>query len=66
MSNVAPGKLPEKWDSCTVFNVDEIAEILRLDRWTVYEAIKRKEIPVVRIGRAIRIARPVIEKMLAA
>jgi excisionase family DNA binding protein len=56
--------LPKKWDGQAVFNVEELAEILRTNTWTIYEAIKRKEISVVRIGRIIRIARPVIEQML--
>jgi excisionase family DNA binding protein len=58
--------LPQKWDGRAVFNVEELAEILRTNTWTIYEAIKRKEISVVRIGRVIRIARPVIEEMLEA
>jgi excisionase family DNA binding protein len=57
--------LPQKWDGRVVFNVEELAEILRTNTWTIYEAIKRKEISVVRIGRVIRIARPVVEEMLA-
>jgi excisionase family DNA binding protein len=58
--------LPQKWDGQAVFNVEELAEILRTNTWTIYEAIKRKEISVVRIGRVIRIARPVVEEMLEA
>jgi excisionase family DNA binding protein len=57
--------LPQKWDGRAVFNVEELAEILRTNSWTIYEAIKRKDIAVVRIGRVIRITRPVIEEMLA-
>jgi len=73
MSNIEPAPhtrasskpvLPQKWDGQAVFNVEEFAEILRTNTWTIYEAIRRKEIPVVRIGRVIRIARPVVEEML--
>jgi excisionase family DNA binding protein len=35
--------------------VDETARVLRTDRKTVYDAIARKEIPAVRIGRLLRI-----------
>ena len=35
--------------------VDETATVLRTNRKTVYDAIARGEIPVVRLGRAIRI-----------
>jgi excisionase family DNA binding protein len=57
--------LPPKWNGRVVFNVEELAEILRTNPWTIYEAIKRKDIAVVRIGRVIRITRPVVEEMLA-
>jgi excisionase family DNA binding protein len=57
--------LPEKWDERAVFSVEELAEILRTNPWTIYEAIKRKDISVVRIGRVIRITRPVVENLLA-
>jgi excisionase family DNA binding protein len=35
--------------------VDFTAEVLKTDRKTVYAAISRNEIPVVRIGRLIRV-----------
>jgi excisionase family DNA binding protein len=35
--------------------VDEAAKVLRTNRKTVYEAVARKEIPAVRIGRLLRI-----------
>jgi excisionase family DNA binding protein len=35
--------------------VNETAQVLRTDRKTVYEAIARKEIPAVRIGRVLRV-----------
>jgi excisionase family DNA binding protein len=35
--------------------VDFTAKVLKADRKTVYEAIARKEIPAVRIGRIIRV-----------
>ncbi len=40
-----------------VLTVDQVAELLQVDRKTVYEAIHREEIPVVRLGRAIRVPR---------
>ena len=40
--------------------VDEAAEFLRLNRKTVYEAIRRKEIPHRKIGRSIRLSRQVL------
>ena len=35
--------------------VDETARVLKTNRKTVYDAIARGEIPVVRIGRVIRV-----------
>jgi excisionase family DNA binding protein len=49
-----------------VFDVPEVAEIFGTTPWAIYEAIKRGELRVVRIGRLIKIPRPVIEEMLEA
>jgi excisionase family DNA binding protein len=47
---------PAKQDDGPLFNtVDEVAAKLRIDRKTAYDAIARGEIPVVRIGRVLRI-----------
>lgn len=49
-----------------VLTVDEAAEILRVDRKTVYESIRRGELPgVVRLGRSIRIGRGALLQFLA-
>lgn len=46
--------------------VDELANLLRMDRKTVYAAIQRGEIPGVRrIGRALRISRDAVLRWLA-
>jgi excisionase family DNA binding protein len=68
MSNAAPTHrqaLPRKWNDRSVFNVPEAAEIFGTTPWAIYEAIKRGELRVVRIGRLIKIPRPVVEEMLA-
>lgn len=50
-----------------VLTVDEVADLLRVDRKTVYEAIRRRELPgVVRVGRAIRVSRVALEAWLAS
>jgi excisionase family DNA binding protein len=36
-------------------SVDVTAKVLKTNRKTIYEAIARKEIPAVRIGRLIRV-----------
>lgn len=38
-----------------VFTVDEAARLLRISRGAAYEAVRRGEIPSVRIGRTIRV-----------
>ncbi len=40
-----------------LYKVDEVAKILNISRFTVYELIKRNELPVYRIGRSMRIAK---------
>jgi excisionase family DNA binding protein len=68
MSTAAPTRrqvLPQKWNDRSVFDVSEVAEIFGTTPWAIYEAIKRKELRVVRIGRLIKIPRPVVEEMLA-
>jgi excisionase family DNA binding protein len=49
-----------------VLTADEVAEILRLDRKTVYAALARGEIPGARrIGRAVRLHRDTVLDWLA-
>jgi excisionase family DNA binding protein len=51
----------------TVITVDEAAELLRVDRKTVYTAVQRGKLPGVRkVGRAIRIHRPTLVAWLGA
>ena len=50
----------------TVFTVCEVAEILRLGKISVYQAIERGEIPCIRIGRRILIPRHALEQLLRA
>jgi excisionase family DNA binding protein len=57
--------LSPKWDNHSAFKIKEVAEIFGTADWTIYEAIKRKEIPAVAIGRALRVPRLVVEMMLA-
>jgi excisionase family DNA binding protein len=47
-----------------VITVEEAAEILRISRNGAYEAVKRKEIPSIRIGRRVLVPRIALEKML--
>ena len=47
-----------------VMTVEEAAVILRISRNGAYEAVKRGEIPSIRIGRRILVPRIAFEKML--
>lgn len=49
-----------------IMTVEELAELLRVDKKTVYESIQRNEIDGVRrIGKAIRIHRPTVLRWLS-
>lgn len=47
-----------------ILTVDELAEYLKVDPQTVYRRFRRGEIPGVRIGKAIRFKREVIDNWL--
>jgi len=49
-----------------VLTVEEAADFLRVGRSAAYEAVRRGEIPSVRIGRSIRIPRHRLEEMIGA
>ena len=49
-----------------VLTMDELAELLRVDRKTAYAAVMRGEVPGVRrLGRCIRISRAAVMRWLA-
>ena len=37
------------------YTVAEVAELLRLSDWSIYEAVRQGSLPSVRIGRTVRI-----------
>ena len=51
----------EKYMDSAFLRVEEMAKILKLKRSTAYELVRRGVIPSVRLGRAIRIRRDVVE-----
>ena len=47
-----------------VMSVDDAAEILGVSRNTAYDAVKRGEIPAIKIGRCIKVLRrPLMRKI---
>jgi excisionase family DNA binding protein len=59
-----PRVLAAKWDGRSAFTVEEAGEILGISRWSAYEAAKKKELPVVAIGRRLIVPRHALEKLL--
>ncbi len=48
-----------------LLRIPEVAAELRLARSSVYELIQAGELPVIRVGRAVRILRVVLEDWIA-
>ena len=48
-----------------LLTVPEVARLLRVSDWYVYELIKRREIPSIRIGRWIRVERNALTDWMA-
>jgi excisionase family DNA binding protein len=47
-----------------VLSVNEVAKLLGLNRNSVYEAAKRGELPIIRLGRRVLISRAGLQRML--
>ena len=47
-----------------LLRADEVANILGLGRSKVYELIMTRQLPVVRIGRLVRVPRPALERWI--
>lgn len=51
-------------DKPAVLTVEEAAKVLRIGRSAAYEAARRGELPVIRLGRSLRVPRHRLEQML--
>ena len=49
-----------------LLRVEEAARLLRIGRSKLYQLLARGELPVVRIGRSVRIPRRALEEWIAA
>ena len=47
-----------------VMTVEEAAEVLKISRPSAYQAVKKGEIPVVKIGRRLLVPTAALSKML--
>ena len=61
---MAPRKKPNAPSDGMVLTPEEVARELKLSRNATYEALKRGEIPHVKIGKLIRIPRSSLQKLL--
>lgn len=59
--DTAPASLDDYPDMLTV---DEAAAILRIGRFAVYDAVKRGQIPGMKIGRSLRISKAQLREMM--
>lgn len=49
-----------------VLRVEDAMSVLGVSRWMVYEMIRRGELPVLRVGRLIRIPQEALDAWIAA
>jgi len=56
----------EVGDLPLTMTVPEVARTLRVSRGAAYEAVRTGQIPVVRIGRSLRVPRHVLARLLGA
>ena len=49
---------------CLTVSVEEAGEILGCSRNTAYEAVRRGEIPVIRIGKRLLVPKAALERLL--
>jgi excisionase family DNA binding protein len=56
-----PRSLPRNQPGALVLRVQEVAELLDVNRATVYLMVRRGELPHVRVAKAIRVARADVE-----
>jgi excisionase family DNA binding protein len=45
--------------------VEQAAKMLQIGRTAAWAAVKRGDLPVIRIGKSVRISRPALERLLA-
>lgn len=49
-----------------VLRVEDVMSVLGVSRWMVYEMIRRGELPVLRVGRLVRIPREALDAWIEA
>jgi excisionase family DNA binding protein len=51
--------------ACQTVSVEEAGKILGCSRNAAYEAVRRGEIPVVRLGKLLRVPKVALERLLS-
>lgn len=63
--NGQPGPAPAVHGDRLLITVPEAAHVLHIGRRQAWELVWRGELTVVRLGRSVRVARPVLERFVA-
>jgi excisionase family DNA binding protein len=58
--------LPAKYADRLTFSIDEVATLLRISRWSAYEAAKNGELRTITLGRRKVVPRRILEDLLTA
>lgn len=56
---------PSDFDEAPLMTSKDVCQFTRLGRTTVWEAIQRGELPVIRFGRAMRFRRTAVDTWIA-
>lgn len=59
---LAPAR-PPRDDAPLLLRIPEAAKLLSISRTTLYQLVARGEVPVLRIGRSVRISRTAVERL---
>lgn len=58
--------MPESVETPQLLTVEEVAAILRTHPDCVYRMIRAKQLPAVRLGRAVRVVREALDRWILA
>lgn len=64
VNHSAPDTSPDQHPQRQAYSVEEFARICGVSRTSAYSAVKRGEVPHVRIGRRVVIPRRALERLL--
>lgn len=59
-------RLDKSVPEAMVLYPQEVADIMKCSRWTIYELVKRNKLPSIKIGRGIRIPTKAVLEFIAS